>query len=309
MIAQQTIADFYTLAKPTLRPPGSLRSGGHFTVYRLEDFCFDPEPSSVFSRKDFYKITLAAASGDLIYHYADQQRHLTAGEFALVFTDTHQAYSWEMNGAASRGYCCLFTADFLPTHTHLHPDDLQVFAPQAPTFFYLTAPQATDFGTLFEKMLAEQDSPYPQKYELLFHYLMTCVHEAQKLVPAADAARGTSAAARLTTAFQELLARQFPIFMSTQRVELRTAQAFADQLAVHVNYLSRTLKEETGKTTTQLLAERLVQEARALLLHTDWPIADIGYCLGFEEPTHFTQFFRRHTQRTPSQLRQEVRKV
>ena len=304
MIHAQTLADFYTPTKVGLRLPGNLHSGGYFTVYRLEDFCADAAPSAVFSRKDFYKITLVAATGPATYHYADQQRHLAAGQFALVFTDTHQPYSWELNGATTYGYCCLFTADFLPTHTRLHPDDLLVFAPHEPAFFYLNSAQRADFELLFIKMLAEQDSPYPHKYELLFHYVMACVHEAQKLVPATATARGTTASARLATTFRDLLARQFPIFSSAQRVELRTAQAFADRLAVHANYLSRTLKAETGKTTSQLLAERLVQEARALLLHTDWPIADISYCLGFEEPTHFTQFFRRHTQRTPSQLRQ-----
>lgn len=89
-----------------------------------------------------------------------------------------------------------------------------------------------------------------------------------------------------------------------RRLALRTPQAFAEALAVHVNYLRRTLKAVTGKTTTQLLAERVVQEARTLLRPTDWPISTISCCLGFEEPTHFAQFFRRHTGRTPSQMRQ-----
>ncbi|UOQ69825.1 helix-turn-helix domain-containing protein [Hymenobacter volaticus] len=298
MIQTQTVADFYT-DKVALRPPGSLRGGGHFTVYRLEDFCADPAPSAAYSRKDFYKIVLT--TGDSIYHYADQQRQLTLGQHALVFTDTQLPYRWEINSPC-QGYCCLFTADFLPAHTPVGSAALALFQSPEP-FFYLTAAQVAPFADLFGKMLAEQDSTYPHKYELLFHYVMTCTHEALKLAPPVEP-RGASAATRLAAAFQDLLARQFPFFSPSQRLELRTAQAYADQLAVHVNYLNRTLKAVTGKTTSQLLAERLVQEARALLHHTDWPISYISDCLGFEEPTYFTQFFRKHTGLTPSQLRQ-----
>lgn len=132
---------------------------------------------------------------------------------------------------------------------------------------------------------------------------MTCIHGALKLTPL-DELPATSAPERLVAAFHTLLARQYPIVTPARRLELRTPADFADRLAVHVNYLNRVLKDATGKTTTQLLAERLVQEARTLLLHTDWPISRIGDCLGFAEPTHFAQLFRRVAGCTPSSLRQ-----
>ncbi len=301
MIHQHTLADYYAEKLPRLQPE-SQRGGGHFSAWRLEDFLSDLTLLGVYSRKDFYKITLT--TGPATYHAADQHLVLAAGQPALVFTNTQVPYTWEVPAANScRGYCCVFTEDFLPAHTHARPTEWAVFAPDRPAFFQLTETQAAAFGTQFEKMLAEQDSDYPYKYELLYHYLMECVHGALKLEPVAVLHEAT-AATRLTALFLALLARQYPIVTPARRLELRTPQAFADQLAVHVNYLSRTLKAVTGKTTTQLLAERLVQEARALLQHTDWPVSTIGYCLGFEEPTHFAQFFRRHTGQTPSQVRQ-----
>lgn len=298
MIGQQKIKDFYTSDNGLLRPPGQLPDGGHFTVYRLEDFCNDPVPSAAYSRKDFYKIVLTR--GHATYHYADQHRLLLPGQHALVFTDTYLPYSWEIHEPC-HGYCCLFTADFLPRHTSLNSATLALFSAAEP-FFYLTPDQAVAFSGLFEQMFRAQDSPYAYKYELLFHYVMTCTHEALQLVlPAADPPR--TAATRLAAAFQRVLARQFPLFLPTQRLPLHTAQALANHLSVSVNHLNRVLKAVTGRTTSQLLAERLLQEARALLYHTDWPVADISYCLGFEEPTHFTRFFRRHAHCTPSSLR------
>ncbi|CAA9308959.1 MAG: hypothetical protein AVDCRST_MAG56-6066 [uncultured Cytophagales bacterium] len=299
MIDNQTLTDFYTPSKPLLRPPGTLRDGGHFTVYRLEDFCADPAPSATYSRKDFFKIVLT--TGHATYHYGDQHRRLEPGQHALVFTDTHLPYRWEIHGDC-QGYCCLFTADFLPAHTPSNSVALGVFSAHEP-FIYLTPQQRTTFGELFEKMLTEQDSTYAHKYDLLFHYVVTCAHEALKLAPPDRGIWPSTASARLVGAFQALLARQFPLFSPAQRLELHTAQGFADQLAVTVNHLNRVLKVATGKTTTQLLAERLMQEARALLYHTDWPISHISYSLGFEEATHFTRFFRRHAHCLPSSLR------
>lgn len=294
----QTLPDFYAnkLHQPL---PDLQRGGGHFAVFRLEEFPTATDLAAVYGRKDFYKIMLG--TGHATYHYGAQQALLTPGQHALVFTNAQVPYSWELHDLPYAGYCCVFTENFLPAHTRLHPTDLAVFQPQNQPFFYLDAAQDAAFGALFEKMLAEQASDYPLKYELLFYYLMECVHGALKLAPAA---LQTLAGSRLVAAFQTLLAQQFPIISPSQRLELHTAQAFADRLAVHVNSLNRTLKAATGKTTSQLLAQRLVQEARALLLHTNWSIGQIGYCLGFDEQTHFTYFFKRHAQCTPTAVRQ-----
>ncbi|MFD1870845.1 helix-turn-helix transcriptional regulator [Hymenobacter bucti] len=300
MIGLQTLADFYADRVPLLQP-GTARGGADFSAWRLEDFLTDMALVGVYSRKDFYKITLT--TGPATYRCADQRLALAPGEQAMVCTNTQVPYTWEVPpDGACRGYCCVFTEGFLPAHTHLRPADWAVFAPDKPAFFRLTAAQAAAFGALFEKMLAEQASAYPYKYELLYHYLMECIHGALKLAPVAEP-HGATAATRLAAAFGTLLASQYPIITPARRLALRTPQAFAEALAVHVNYLNRVLKAATGKTTTQLLAERLVQEARTLLLHTDWPIGHISHCLGFEEPTHFTQLFRKYAHCTPSSLR------
>jgi len=298
MAPTQTLPDFYA-TKLHQSLPDLRRGGGHFAVFRLEDFPAAPDLAAVYGRRDFYKIMLG--TGHATYHYGAQQARLAPGQHALVFTNAQEPYSWELHELPYAGYCCVFTQDFLPAHTRLPPTDLAVFQPQSPCFFRLDTGQAAAFGALFEKMLAEQASTYALKDELLFHYLMECVHGALKLAPAAPA---VLAGSRLVAAFRGLLAQQFPIVSPGQRVKLYTAQAFADRLAVHVNSLNRTLKAATGKTTSQLLAQRLVQEARALLVHTDWPIGQIGYCLGFDEQTHFTHFFKRHAQCTPTAMRQ-----
>jgi len=112
-----------------------------------------------------------------------------------------------------------------------------------------------------------------------------------------------NSAARVSSLFAELLERQFPIESSHQRLTLRTAKDFADRLSVHVNHLNKVLKENTGKTTTELISSRLIKEAKILLKQTDWNISEIAYSLGFEELAHFSNFFKKQTSYTPLAFR------
>ncbi|WP_157257997.1 helix-turn-helix domain-containing protein [Pedobacter ginsenosidimutans] len=94
------------------------------------------------------------------------------------------------------------------------------------------------------------------------------------------------------TVFSELLERQFPIDSPYNRFSMRSAKDFADKLFVHVNHLPRAIKQTTGKTTSEHIAERITP--KVMLCHTNWNIPEISYCLGFEEPAHFNHFFKRH---------------
>lgn len=108
---------------------------------------------------------------------------------------------------------------------------------------------------------------------------------------------------RVVSLFIELLERQFPIESWEQRLQLKTAKDYADRLAVHVNYLNKRLKESTGKTTTEFISDRIIQEAKILLKQTKWNVSEISYALGFEEIAHFSNFFKRKTTFTPLEFR------
>ncbi|HZI25473.1 MAG TPA: helix-turn-helix transcriptional regulator [Chryseolinea sp.] len=114
------------------------------------------------------------------------------------------------------------------------------------------------------------------------------------------------ASLRITAAFLVLLEQQFPI-ESQHPVQLRSASQFANRLDIHVNHLNRMLKETLNKTTTQVISERILQEAKALLRDHNMSVADIAYVLGFTEATHFNSFFRKYTKVTPTEFRSTIR--
>ena len=112
-----------------------------------------------------------------------------------------------------------------------------------------------------------------------------------------------NASQRISTLFLELLERQCPIDEVHPKIQFRTASDFASQLNVHVNHLNRSVKDTTEKTTSQIIAERILQESKILLKHSAWTVSEIAFALGFTEVTHFNNFFKKHTATSPLKFR------
>ena len=83
---------------------------------------------------------------------------------------------------------------------------------------------------------------------------------------------------------------------------ISTIRLYLDEGAAVRNKLGSE-QAETIFRASELIAERLTQEAIALLKHTTWNVSEIAYSLGFEEPTHFNNFFKKRTRQTPTTYR------
>lgn len=278
-------------------PPLTPATIGHFNVFKVDDSCLHERKH--YSRRDFYKISLLR--GHYIFHYADKSLEVKGA--ALLFFNPHVPYTWEAVEELNSGYFTIFSQSFFSEKIRGGLGTLPMFAPGGQPAYLLNAQQEQRVVDIFEKMLEENGSDYAFKYDLLRNYVTEMTHFALKTQPLEQFYQHPDAKARITTVFMELLERQFPIESPAQRFQLRSARDFAAQLSVHVNHLNRAVKETTGKTTTDMIAERLVSEARSLLKHTDWNIAEIGYALGFEAPSHFNHFFKKQTSQAPSYFR------
>ena len=268
-----------------------------FNVFQIEE---DSNVVREYSRKDFYKICLT--TGESLINYADRS-FLMKGTI-LFFANPNVPYSWETISRSYVGYTCLFSEDFYK------PSDRTESLQQSPLFkiggtpiFEITEEKREFLNGIFRNMMAEQNTNYAFKDDLIRNYINLIIHEALKLQPAENFDQVKNAAHRITNVFLELLERQFPIESTSRPLKLRTAQDYATALNLHVNYLNRAVKETTGKSTTTHISERIANEAKALLLHTDWNVADIGYALGFEYPTYFNNFFKRVTGTNPTSIR------
>lgn len=107
-----------------------------------------------------------------------------------------------------------------------------------------------------------------------------------------------NAAARLTSAFCQRISEHFR--------ETMTMADHAEALQVTPTHLTRACKAATGKTAADLLTERILYEARTLLISTDVAAQDIARYLGFGSAAYFTRFMLHHTKSTPTALRRSA---
>lgn len=296
MNKHETIEDFYQL-KLNWMPDNLGKEMGHFNVFKLEDFVAKYATSIPYNRKDFFKISFIIGKNRV--HYADKTIEIE--EQALFFANPQIPYNWEYLQEEQSGFFCIFTETFFNQFGNIK--EYPVFKPGGNPIFFLTDKDSEQVKSIYLKIITEIDSDYVYKFDVLRTLVFELIHLAQKVQPATVLYSNQNAATRISSLFMELLERQFPIESPIQQMKLRSAIDFADQLAIHVNYLNRALKETTGKTTSQVIGERIAQEAKALLKHSDWNISEIGYSLGFEEPPHFINFFKKHAQVTPKSFR------
>jgi AraC family transcriptional activator of pobA len=294
------VVELKTFYKHLNREPDQAQPDiGHFNLFRVEDLLLPQGKPVSYSRRDFFKISFVKGQGKI--HYAD--RSVDAHGTVLVFTNPMIPFFWERISPEQSGFVCIFTEAFFNRYGTIR--DYPVFQQAANGILPLNDDQSKQFQDLFERMFAELQGDYIFKYDLLRNLMMEVVHAAQKLQPApGNLLSGPKAAERLAGLFAELLERQFPIELSSQVIQLRSAAGFARQLNIHVNHLNKALKLITGHTTMQLINERIMQEARLLLKGSTWTIGEIARCLGFEEPNHFSVFFKSRSAITPNQYRQ-----
>lgn len=268
-----------------------------FNVFQIEK---DGNATKVYSRKDFYKICLTTGKSRI--HYAD--RSFDAEGTILFFGNPNIPYSWETLSTRYVGYTVLFSEGFHASGKR--SGNLQkslLFKMGGTPILEISEEQRLFLNSIFRKMIDEQRSDYEHKDELIRNYIDLILHESLKLKPSENYHQDKNSAERLTNVFLELLERQFPVESPDKPLQLTTAKDYAKNLSVHVNSLNRAIKEVTGKTTTTHISERIANEAKAILQHTDWNISEIAYALGFEYPTYFNNFFKKKTGVNPSSVR------
>ena len=293
----ETIEEFYK-RKFNWMPDNIKNEIWHFNVFRLEPFAGDKAQPVPYKRRDFYKIMLVQGNSQI--HYADKV--VEVKKQALSFSNPLIPYKWEHLDNIRSGAFCIFNQHFF--HQYGNLNQYSVFQPNGTHIFELTDEQVEKISPIYERMFEEINSDYIHKYDVLRNLVFELLHFAMKLQPNAtfDKQR-INASKRISVLFLELLERQFPVDDLHQKINIRSASEFAGQLNVHVNHLNRAVKETTQKTTSQVIADRLLQESKILLKHSNWGVAEIAYALGFTEVTHFNNFFKKHVQLSPLKFR------
>ncbi len=100
---------------------------------------------------------------------------------------------------------------------------------------------------------------------------------------------------------------QFFTILERDHAKTRSVAHYAKHAGVSPRRLGELLVEHTGKSTKQVIDERVVLEHKRLLAHTEISVKELADRTGFAEPTNLIKFFRHHTKQTPQAFRQAHR--
>lgn len=85
---------------------------------------------------------------------------------------------------------------------------------------------------------------------------------------------------------------------------LKQVSCYAGEIHVTEKRLNQATSKILGKSPKQVIDERVMLEARRMLIYTNENVKEIGYKLGFEEPTNFIKYFKKHSAQTPVEFRE-----
>jgi AraC-like DNA-binding protein len=123
------------------------------------------------------------------------------------------------------------------------------------------------------------------------HSLITLVYVeiSRQYIPKQDS--NSAIYLQKVRAFEDLIEAHFK--------SIKFARDYAEKLNISENHLNRISKSCFDKTSTQLIGERVVLEAKRMLMHSEFNVTQIGEELGFKEISYFVRFFKKHTDVTP----------
>ena len=87
--------------------------------------------------------------------------------------------------------------------------------------------------------------------------------------------------------------------------KLKQVSNYAKKISITAKRLNQATSKILGKSPKQMIDERVMLEAKRLLAHTNESVKEIGYNLGFDEPTNFIKYFRKHSNSTPIEFREQ----
>lgn len=250
---------------------------------------------------DFYEI-LFITQGTGIYTIDFQQYAIKSD--TVFFLSPGQIHELELSDDI-KGYIFLFTSAFY----HVNKADLYKLF-ELPFFYTLgkdTPPlllqdfaQRTLLAEFFEKAISENEQDLAEKDDAIRAFLDLILIHCKRLYPEfldEKMSKGKLLVKRLKQLIEEKCQENFSV------------KEYAELLNVTPSYLSETVKSLTGRTSSDLINDRMILEIKRMLVHSDLTVSEIAFQLHFADQSYFSKYFKKLTQLSPLELRAKAQKL
>ena len=108
---------------------------------------------------------------------------------------------------------------------------------------------------------------------------------------------------------EELQKRKNPIFKKFEQLvekgysEERNVSNYANNLHIHPYCLNKVCKLSVDKTASEIIHNRVLQEAKKMILESDKSFKEIAYQLNFNSAAYFSRYFKKHIGINPTEFK------
>ncbi|MGZ3757360.1 MAG: helix-turn-helix domain-containing protein [Mucilaginibacter sp.] len=249
-------------------------------------------------RNDFYILLLVKEGGGR--HWVDTMQY-TLKPDTFYFSAPQQVLIKEetrpLNGTLLR-----FTDEFLAIEDDQRLKKMLVVQnPLHGHELVLSTENVIFIDDIFSKMLKEYNQRQDLRNGMLLAYLRVLLIYLGRLY--------TEQLITDTPNDDRLLLEKFVNLINEKFYQLHDVSAYANLLCISAGHLSKIIKQQSGKTAIKQIHERLMLEAKRLLLHTEYSVKEIAFHLGFQDAPYFNRFFKRLAGQTRAAYRKMTREM
>jgi len=217
---------------------------------------------------------------------------------SIFFLYPGQTHSWELSDDIE-GYVLFHTQDFYEMgYVNNSLRDFPFFESNySDKCIYLNSDKIEMVERLFESIYLESQKEEWKKKALILSYLTQIYIYLNRFVEHQSTINFTN-----LRHYQTIFSK-FEKLVDTHFSETKSASEYAGFMNITQKHLNRIVKSITNKTTTELITERIILEAKRQLLYTDETLNEIALKLGFTDYTYFSRLFKKQVKITASDFR------
>lgn len=155
------------------------------------------------------------------------------------------------------------------------------------------------FISYFETLLHEYKGNYQLKNRKIHVFIDLIYIELVRLI----ADRLTDSAHHHEHYSDKLI--QLELLIDQHFIREKSPGKYAEWMNITSKHLNRITKSSINKTTTQLITERVILEAKRMIANPNFQLGQISEKLGFEDYAYFSRLFKKHTGETPSEFKKK----
>ena len=260
-------------------------------------FCYIPleekidHNTAVPHRHNYYEIFVFIKGGG--YHWIDFEKHEIQSN-SLHFVSPGQVHQVQrLEG--SYGHVIFFSRDFYLNKTSLFDFPFLNNYGENP-ILNLSTSEMESFFPVLELIQKEGNSNFQNQADIIRSYLNVILLQSARFYQ-------QNAPSMLSNSNEHNLYKTFRNLLEQSFRTLHKVKDYADEMNVTEKNLNLSIRQHTGKTASEHIFDRIILEAKRLLIHSPKSAKEIAFFLGFDDPSHFSKFFKKNTDSSPNEFR------